>query len=69
MNVNDENEMSEEYDFSGGVRGKYVSRVAAAGLIRLEPDVAAVFKDQESVNEALRGLLPVINSQVERIQS
>ena len=28
--------------------------VAAAGAIRLEPDVARVFRDSESVNEALR---------------
>ena len=69
MNEIDQDEMLDEYDFSNGVRGKYVSRVTAAGLIRLEPDVAAVFKDQESVNEALRGLIPVINSQIERSHS
>lgn len=62
----EDDEMLEEYDFSNGVRGKYVDLVAAAGLIRLEPDVARVFRTSESVNETLRGLLPIIQMQVER---
>ena len=66
MNEIDDDEMAEEYDFSNGVRGKYIGRVAAAGLIRLEPDVAAVFDNSEVVNEALRGLLPVIHAQLTR---
>ena len=44
-----------EYDFSGGVRGKYAAQYAAGtNVVRLEPDVAAVFPDSESVNAALR---------------
>lgn len=50
-----EPEMREEYDFSGGVRGKYSSRFAeGSNVIVLDPDVAKVFGDAEAVNEALR---------------
>ncbi|MBI3721797.1 MAG: hypothetical protein HY248_04515 [Fimbriimonas ginsengisoli] len=50
--------MLEEYDFRGGVRGKYAERYAAGtNLVLLEPDVAAFFPDSHSVNEALRGLI------------
>ena len=47
-----------EYDLSqlkGGVRGKYY-RQAAAGtnLVLIEPELAKVFPDTESVNRALR---------------
>jgi hypothetical protein len=50
-----------EYDLSklkGGVRGKYY-RQAAAGtnLMLIEPDLAEVFGDAESVNRALRLLV------------
>ena len=69
MNEIDDDEIAEEYDFSNGVRGKYIGRVAAAGLIRLEPDVAKMFPDSESVNSTLRSLLPIINAQVEKAQT
>jgi len=63
-----ETEMLDEYDFSGGIRGKYLERIAARqNLIALEPDVAEVFTDSKSVNEALRGLLPVIQQQAEKV--
>ena len=63
-----ENEMLDEYDFTGGVRGKYVARVAKSkNTIVLEPDVAEVFTDSESVNQALRGLLPIIQKQAEKV--
>ncbi|CAN5626790.1 hypothetical protein BH18ACI1_BH18ACI1_22910 [soil metagenome] len=66
--TNDEIEMLDEYDFTDGVRGKYVDRVAnRKNVITLEPDVAEVFTDSESVNQALRGLLPVIQKQVEKV--
>jgi len=60
-------DMLDHYDFSGGVRGKYVDRVRESGqIVLLEPDVAEVFTDSDAVNVALRGLLPVIQNQVER---
>jgi hypothetical protein len=55
---NQDLEMREEYDFSGGVRGKYADRFSEGStVVVLEPDVAAVFSDAESVNDALRGLI------------
>jgi hypothetical protein len=63
----DKDEMLDEYDFSNGVRGKYVSRLMNnQNVIVLEPDVAKVFTDSESVNMALRGLLPIIQRHAEK---
>ena len=58
-------EILPEYDFRGGVRNKYAARYAAtvaegACLVTLDPDVAAVFPDSSSVNEALRALAGII---------
>ena len=47
-----------EYDFSHGVRGKYARRFAkGTNLVKLEPDVAKMFRDSASVNRALRRLI------------
>jgi hypothetical protein len=48
-----------EYDLrtllQGGERGRYVERYkAGTNLVLLEPDIAKVFPDEKSVNEALR---------------
>jgi len=52
------NEMLEEYDFRGGVRGKYADRFSDdCKLIVLDPDVAEAFPDAHAVNEALRELI------------
>lgn len=68
MNKKNDDEMLEEYDFTGGVRGKYAQRLKnRQNLIELEPDVAEIFTDSESVNQALRGLLPVIQKQLEKV--
>jgi hypothetical protein len=54
-------EMLLEYDFSGGVRGKYASRFAKGTImVVLDPDVAEVFPDPRSVNKALRALGRII---------
>jgi hypothetical protein len=51
-------EMLDEYDFSKGVRGKYADRFAqGSNVVVLDPDVAQVFTDSESVNQALRALI------------
>jgi len=43
-----------EYDFKGGVRGKYVARYAkGSNVVVLSPDVAKVFPDSASANRAL----------------
>lgn len=57
-----------EYDFasmSGGVQGKYAERYrAGTNLVHLEPDVAAIFRDESSVNRALRSLIGIAKSEV-----
>lgn len=53
-------ELRREYDLSrlkGGVRGKYYRRATAGmNLVLIEPDLANLFPDSESVNRALRVL-------------
>ena len=45
-----------EYDFSSGVRGKHHEAYRkGSNVVLLDPDVAAVFKDSDEVNAALRG--------------
>jgi hypothetical protein len=64
LNKDQDTEMSDEYDFSGGVRGKYVDRFAkGSNVVVLDPDVAQVFTDSESVNQALRALAEIIQRQ------
>jgi hypothetical protein len=63
-------EMRAEYDFSGGVCGKYAGRMAAgSNVVLLDADVAKEFPNSESVNEALRALLPVIQKHSEKARS
>lgn len=56
-----------KYDFAnvtGGMRGKYVERDRQSNnLVRLDPDVAAVFPDEAAVNEALRMLMNIAKRQ------
>ncbi len=69
QNNETDSEMLEEYDFSNGVRGKYVDRFAkGCNVIVLDPDVARIFPDSESVNQALRGLAEIIQRQAEKSQ-
>jgi hypothetical protein len=50
--------MRKEYDFSGGVRGKYAERYAqGSNVVVLEPDVARLYPDAEAVNRALRAII------------
>ena len=58
QNSDRNDEMRDEYDFTTGVRGKYVKRFPTdVVMVALEPDVAAAFPDASSVNEALRVLI------------
>ena len=60
-------EMLPEYDFSGGVRGKYASRFEkGAIMVVLDPDVAEVFPDPRSVNKALRALSHIIRDRARK---
>jgi hypothetical protein len=56
--IEDDDEMSNEYDFSHAVRGKYAKRFPQdVVMVTLAPDVAEAFPDADAVNEALRLLL------------
>ena len=51
-------EMRPEYDLREGVRGKYYQQYReGTNVVLLDSDVAAVFRDSESVNQALRVLI------------
>ena len=57
-------DMLEEYDFSKGVQGKYANRYAeGTNVVVIEPDVAKLFPDHDSVNQALRSLAEIIRRQ------
>ncbi len=50
--------MRTEYDFRGGVRGKYAKRFASgSNIVVLEPDVADAFPTARAVNAALRKVI------------
>jgi hypothetical protein len=56
-------EMLPEYNFSGGVRGKYARRFRdGTNLILLEPDLAERFPDSVAVNRALRALVEIADA-------
>jgi len=58
-------EMRPEYDFSKGVRGKhYQAYRAGTNVVLLDADVAKVFTNSASVNEALRLLVKLANTHV-----
>ena len=55
-----EPELSAEYDFRKGVRGKYAQPyTAGSNIVVLSPDLARVFPDSESVYKALRALVEI----------
>ena len=57
-------DLAPEYDFSGGVRGKYARRYAqGSNVVVLEPDVAKSFSSADDVNRALRALAGIIRMQ------
>ena len=52
--------MRAEYDFSGGVRGKYVERYRqGTNVVLLDPELVKAFPDSKSVNDALRALVAI----------
>lgn len=63
-------EMRAEYNIRGGVRGKYYERYREeTNVVLLEPDVAAVFRNSQSVNRALRMLIDLARKQVDDTSS
>ena len=56
-----------EYDFSSGVRGRHHEAYRqGSNVVLLDPDVAAVFKDSDAVNSALRALARVAHAHAGR---
>jgi hypothetical protein len=59
--------MRVEYDFTGGVRGKYAQWYAAASnVVVRDPDVARLFPTARSVNSILRTLGEIASRRVRR---
>lgn len=60
-------EMREEYDFSKGVRGKYAKRFAEGkNIVVLDSDVADLFPDSKTVNDALRTLVRIAQKRAKK---
>ena len=60
MSQEDRDTLREEYDFSGGVKGKHhEAYVQGTNVVLLERDVAEVLKDSAAVNRALRAIVQV----------
>ena len=72
QDTEENDEMREEYDFSsmkGGARGKYAGAFdRTAVTVLLDSDVAQVFPDSRSVNEALRTLARVLRNKGKNAQ-
>ena len=63
--IKNDPDMLEEYDFSGGIRGKYAMRYAqGTNIVVIDPDNFEYFPDNESVNNALRSLTAIIKRRV-----
>ena len=60
-------DMLEEYDFSEGIRGKYAKSYSkGTNIVIIDPDVVEFFPDENSVNDALRSLIPIIKKREKR---
>jgi hypothetical protein len=69
-NLELDDEMRAEYDISGGVRGKYYQQyMQGTNVVLLDPDVVEVFRDSESVNQALRLLIDIAKNQLNHSHS
>jgi hypothetical protein len=68
--VEDADEMLPEYDLSGAVRGKYYERsLESTNIVLLDADVAEVFPNAASVNEALRLLVSLADAVASQTQA
>jgi len=69
MTVIKQEEIRKEYrkeDLGKGVRGKhYEEYKKGSNLVLLSPDVAAVFPDDNSVNNALRSLIKLAHQSID----
>jgi hypothetical protein len=65
VNPEEDEDMLPEYDFAQGVRGKHHEDYeAGTNVIFLEPDLAKVFTNSDSVNRVLRLLLNLAKENV-----
>jgi hypothetical protein len=65
VNFEGDEDILPEYDFAHGVRGKHHEAYkAGTNVIFLDPDLAAIFKDSDSVNRVLRLLLNLAKENV-----
>jgi hypothetical protein len=65
-NVPDD-EILPEYSLKNAVRSKYADQYSRdAVVVLLDPDVAEIFPDDESVNRALRALAQIIREQASK---
>ena len=61
--------MLPEYDFRNAVRGKYHDQYRqGTNVVLLDPDVAEVFPNATTVNDALRFLVAVADAKASRRQ-
>ena len=65
VSVKSRDDMRSEYDFSGGVRGRfYKEYMKGTNVVVLDPDVAEMFPDSATANEALRLLAQLAKRQI-----
>ena len=65
---NKQEDILPEYDFISGTRGKYAKRFAkSTNIVVLEPDMAKIFHDSESVNETLRAIAKIAQRSKKRL--
>lgn len=68
MSKDNSDELRPEYrreDLGQGIRGKYYDEFkSGTNLVLLSPDVASMFEDEESVNDALRKLIKLAQKSV-----
>ena len=63
----EDEDLLHEYNFDGGVRGKYAARYAAGtNIVVLSLDVAEIFPDSQAVIDALRTLMELARRQAHR---
>jgi hypothetical protein len=67
-NGKEKDTMREEYDFTGGIRGKYAQRFSdGSNIIVLDPDVGKLFPDSKTVNELLRSIAKIAQQKVKKV--
>ncbi|HEY4759169.1 MAG TPA: hypothetical protein VIH42_01175 [Thermoguttaceae bacterium] len=60
-------EICKEYDFSRGVRGKHYKRfLEGSNVAVIDAELAKIFPDSKSVNQALRSLVTIARKSTKR---